>query len=147
MKLQFSSDTFHKYLGLSQKATFRVATLSEFGHLDTMLKQDSSNVLALLCHDALFAGDARIGGTQPVSLITALALLDQEVEKEWLKVQGMKPLRATLKQALNALPTLEAKMAAEVQVRLIVEHREYFVIVTNTSVDLLHGVVRLAVVG
>ncbi|MEM8486737.1 MAG: hypothetical protein AAF564_14390 [Bacteroidota bacterium] len=147
MTVQFSSDTFHKYLWLAQKATSRITSLAAFEHLRILLRRDPRNVLALLCHDALFKGDARMGGTQSVSLITGLAMLDRDATQDWLRVQGQEHLRRRLKRLLEEVPTLEEKLEAEVDVRLIVGYREYFVIVTSTPGDELYGVVRLAVVG
>ena len=142
MRLQTSPESFHHYRWLTHKASFRVADLSKDAELDAMLKYDSRDVIALLCHDALFKGDARIGGTQRAPLITALALLSRNTGNEWLRIQGRERLKQRLKIALDVLPSVQEKIDAEVEVRLIINNREYFVLVYTPSE--MYGVVRLS---
>ena len=93
MRLQTSPESFHHYRWLTHKASLRTADLSKDAELDSMLKYDSKDVVALLCHDALFKGDARIGGAQRAPLITALALLSRNSGNEWVKIQGRERLK------------------------------------------------------
>ena len=144
MRLQTSSESFHHYLWWAQKATFRAADLSKDADLDTLLKHDSRDVIARLCHDALFKGNARVGGRQRIPLITALALLSRNTGNEWLRIQGRERMKERLKLVLDLLPTMQEKIEAEVEARLIIGNREYFVVVSTPSGNELCGVVRIA---
>ena len=144
MRLQTSSDWFHHYRWLAQMTACSAADLSKDAELDKLLNHDSRDVIARLCHDALFKGSARIGGTQRAPLITALALLSRNTGNEWLRIQGRERLKDRLKIVLDLLPSIQEKIDATVEARLILGDREYFVVVSPPSCDELYGVVRLA---
>ena len=146
MRFQISSDSFYHYLWQTQRLTFRAADLSEDTELDSILRHDSRDVVARLCHDALFKGSARIGGSQQAPLITALAFLSRNTGNEWIRIQGRERLKNRLKIVLELLPSVQEQIEAEVAVRLIIGNREYFVVVSNPLSKELYGVVRLALI-
>ena len=144
MRPYTSPDSLLHYMRLVQQAASRAVDLTAYSELDTMLKGDAHDVVALLGHDALFKGGARVGDSQRVPLINALAILTRNTSNEWIRIQGCERLRRRLKTALDLLPSVDEKAEAEVDVRVIMGYKENFIVVQKPAGRELYGVVRLA---
>ena len=143
MKHQSPIDRLSQYLLVMRKATFRVATVTEYDTLGSLLQRDPQDVLALLCSDALFNEDTRMTGIQHVSMITVLAFMSRNTGNDWIRMQGRERLMQRIKSALDRFASIDEKMEAEVGVRVIEGEKEYFVIVSSLQEEALYGVVRL----
>ena len=124
--------------------TLRAADVAKDIELDEMLKRDSREVVALLCHDALFKDEARVSTTQRAPLISTLAFLERNPGNKWMRVQGLDRLKKRLKHEIYVLPTVREKIDAEVELRVVINELEYFVIVYNTSSQEMYGTVRVS---
>ena len=136
----------HDYIekNLRINPSFRAVESTQDADLKKRLKEDTRDVLALLCHDALFIDGFRISRKHRAPIITALALLSRASFKVSLKVQGRERLRRRLKMALDLLPSVQEKIDAVVDVQLAVGSMEYFILVLKPSSDELYGVLRVA---
>ena len=144
MRLPYSSDPLRYYSWLTPDTSWRIADASTDTELDAMLKYDARDIVALLCHDALFKGEARIGLSHKVPLITVLSLLSRNSGNDWVKVQGRDRLKQRLKAVLDLMPSLEEKIDAEVGVYVVMNNREFFLIVYAPVDNQMYGVVRVS---